>query len=108
MRSILCLLLLTVAAGAGDSPVAEFDSIFSPLADSHSPGLAILVRRNGRTLFRRGYGIRDLRTRAAIDARTNFRLASFYQAVHRRFKVHDVQRVLGIRQDRGISPAAPR
>lgn len=40
------------------------------------PGLAVLVRRNGRTVLARGYGVRDLRGRAPIDARTDFRLAS--------------------------------
>ncbi len=36
----------------------------------------MLVRRNGRTLFKRGYGSRDLRSGAPIDVHTNFRLAS--------------------------------
>jgi CubicO group peptidase (beta-lactamase class C family) len=40
------------------------------------PGLAVVVRRDGRTLFQGGYGVRDLRTKAALDERTNFRLAS--------------------------------
>jgi len=40
------------------------------------PGLAVLVRKNGRTVFYRGYGVRDLRSRAPIDPRTGFRLAS--------------------------------
>ena len=66
------LLFLTASAGA-----ADFDSIYAPLVTAHSPGLAVLVRQNGRTLFERGYGVRDLRTQAAIDGRTNFRLASF-------------------------------
>ena len=34
------------------------------------------VRRNGRTILELGYGVRDLRTRTPIDARTGFRLAS--------------------------------
>jgi len=36
----------------------------------------VLVRLNGRTLFKRGYGRRDLRSGAPIDAHSNFRLAS--------------------------------
>jgi CubicO group peptidase (beta-lactamase class C family) len=35
------------------------------------------VRKEGRTLFEKGYGVRDLRTNAKIDPPTNFRLASF-------------------------------
>ena len=56
---------------------ADLNTIFPPLADAKSPGLAVLVRRDGKTVFERGYGVRDLRTMARIDARTDFRLASF-------------------------------
>ena len=52
------------------------DAIFSPLVDDQSPGVAVLVRKDGRTVFERGYGARELRTLAKIDAQTNFRLAS--------------------------------
>ena len=32
---------------------------------------------SGRDVYRRGFGVRDLRSKAPIDAATNFRLASF-------------------------------
>ena len=54
----------------------EINAIFAPLADEHSPGLAVLVIKDGKKLFERGYGLRDLQTSAKIDAHTNFRLAS--------------------------------
>lgn len=54
----------------------QINSIFSGTAQPDAPGLAVLVRQNGRAVFERGYGVRDLRTRAKIDAVTNFRLAS--------------------------------
>jgi CubicO group peptidase (beta-lactamase class C family) len=44
------------------------------------PGAAVLVRRKGRTLLAHGRGVRDLRTREPIDARTAFRLASLTKA----------------------------
>ena len=84
-RRILCLPALSFAllcASRGQSiqspgsQTAKIDAIFAPLADDKSPGLAVLVRQNGRTIFERGYGVRDLRTLAKIDAETNFRLAS--------------------------------
>jgi len=56
---------------------SRVDAIFSPLADSKSPGVAVLVRKDGKMVVHRGYGVRDLRTLAPIDAKTNFRLASF-------------------------------
>jgi len=56
--------------------IPKLEAIFAPLSDAKSPGLAVLVRKGGRAVFARGYGVRDLRTLATIDARTNFRLAS--------------------------------
>jgi CubicO group peptidase (beta-lactamase class C family) len=64
------------ARPAEDQMIPKLEAIFAPLSDSRSPGLAVLVRKDGRVLFEHGYGVRDLRTFAAIDARTNFRLAS--------------------------------
>jgi len=58
------------------SMTSKIDEIFAPLADTKSPGFAVLVRKDGRVLFERGYGTRDLRTFAPVDAETNFRLAS--------------------------------
>jgi len=54
----------------------ELERIFEGVANDQSPGLAVLVRENGHTVFERGYGVKDLQSRRAIDARTNFRLAS--------------------------------
>jgi CubicO group peptidase (beta-lactamase class C family) len=54
----------------------QIDAIFSAVTKPNVPGLAVFVRKAGRTVFERGYGVRDLRTRAKIDAATNFRLAS--------------------------------
>jgi CubicO group peptidase (beta-lactamase class C family) len=55
---------------------SKIDKMFSIITDNASPGAAVMVRENGHTLFQRGYGLRELRTRTAIDARSNFRLAS--------------------------------
>ena len=68
-------LLWPVVQSQGQMP-RSMDSIFSPLADAKSPGFAVLVRSDGRTVFERGYGVRELRSLAKIDAQTNFRLAS--------------------------------
>jgi CubicO group peptidase (beta-lactamase class C family) len=63
------------AIGADDLST-QINRIFTPLADDKSPGLAVLVRKDGRTFFERGYGVRDLRTSTKVDPQTNFRLAS--------------------------------
>ena len=85
-------LLIALGVCAGYAPAAEIDSIFAPLADAKSPGMAVLVRQNGLTVFQHGYGVRDLRTQAPIDAKTNFRLASFtkqFTAMAIMLLVHD-------------------
>jgi CubicO group peptidase (beta-lactamase class C family) len=61
---------------AEERRMAQLEAIFAPFNDAKSPGIAVLVRKDGRTVFERGYGARDLRSFAAIDPQTNFRLAS--------------------------------
>ena len=56
---------------------SRIDAIFASLKSSDAPGAAVLVVRNGQPVFCRGYGVTDLRTLRPIDAKTNFRLASF-------------------------------
>jgi CubicO group peptidase (beta-lactamase class C family) len=55
----------------------QIDAVFTSLKSGNAPGAAVLVVHNGKAVFRRGYGVADLRTLAPIDSRTNFRLASF-------------------------------
>src|SRR5262249_34988308 len=67
----LLLAVAWVQAGA-ESPHEVLSKTFTP----DEPGIAILARKGGRELYAFGIGIRDLRTHAPIDYRTNFRLAS--------------------------------
>ena len=85
-RIFFCFALVLFVAGMPSRSQAQssesagekkIDAVFSAVTSPDSPGLAVLVRQNGQTLFERGYGVRDLRTKSKIDAHTNFRLASF-------------------------------
>jgi CubicO group peptidase (beta-lactamase class C family) len=70
-------LLAAVAIGQDDKTKdGGVEKIFSGIVRPGEPGLAVLVRRDGKTVFERGYGVRDLRMKTAIDEKTNFRLAS--------------------------------
>jgi CubicO group peptidase (beta-lactamase class C family) len=100
MRLTLILLAVAFFALATESraqtPSSSMDSqadlIFSSVTQENAPGLAVLVRKDGRTLFEKGYGVRDLRTHAKIDQHTNFRLASFtkqFTAMAVMMLVHD-------------------
>jgi CubicO group peptidase (beta-lactamase class C family) len=65
-----------VTQNAKEPLAAQIDGIFAHQVGAKTPGVAVTVRRDGETLFERGYGVRDLQSMTAIDARTNFRLAS--------------------------------
>ncbi len=72
----VCAALVGVRGGPAGATLSNLDSIFAPLVNPKSPGVAVLVRKNGRTVFERGYGVRDLRAFVPIDGAANFRLAS--------------------------------
>jgi CubicO group peptidase (beta-lactamase class C family) len=74
--ALLLAFAIPVSASAQVSS-SQIDAIFAALKSGNAPGAAVLVVRNGKPVFRRGYGVTDLRTLRPIDARTNFRLASF-------------------------------
>ncbi|MGA3018459.1 MAG: serine hydrolase domain-containing protein [Bryobacteraceae bacterium] len=91
-RFAFLLLIIAARLAPGQALSSRIDSLFSPLADAKSPGMAVLVRYHGRTLFQHGYGIRDLRTSAGIDEQTDFRLASFtkqFTALATMLLIHD-------------------
>jgi CubicO group peptidase (beta-lactamase class C family) len=70
----------------------QINAVFSGVTSPDAPGLAALVRINGQIVFERGYGVRDLRSKAKIDGHTNFRLASFtkqFTAMAIMLLVHD-------------------
>lgn len=85
LRSIISIVALLNLGMATKSPAQSMDSsmdkridaVFSGVTSPEAPGLAVLVQKNGQPIFERGYGVRDLRSKAKIEARTNFRLASF-------------------------------
>ena len=68
------ILLASVSAQVSNS---QIDAIFDSLKSTDAPGAAVLVVRDGKPVFRRGYGVTDLSTRHPIGAETDFRLASF-------------------------------
>jgi len=74
---LLCLGLVSGWAWARERVSAgQIDAIFAGLQSEQAPGAAVLVIKDGHTVYERGYGVTDLRTLHKIDGRTNFRLAS--------------------------------
>jgi CubicO group peptidase (beta-lactamase class C family) len=76
--ALLWAFVFSAVTGSAQVSASQVDAIFASLKSNDAPGAAVLVVRNGRrVVFRRGYGVTELRTRTKIDAQTNFRLASF-------------------------------
>jgi CubicO group peptidase (beta-lactamase class C family) len=71
----LAIMLICRAAGE-DHGAKQVNVLFAGLISDQEPGAAILIVKDGRVAFERGYGVADLRTMSRIDALTNFRLAS--------------------------------
>ena len=91
--TISCLMLLSSTSLSSDSMIKKLDSIFTAAGlTSDAPGAAVLVIKDGRVLFERGYGVSNLRSPHKIDAYTNFRLASItkqFTAMSIMLLVHD-------------------
>jgi CubicO group peptidase (beta-lactamase class C family) len=54
----------------------ELDAQFLEATSDGAPGLAVLVKKDGKVLVEKGYGVRELRQKERISADTDFRLAS--------------------------------
>src|ERR1700694_1906129 len=98
---LIIVIVALLTPGAAAKPPAQLsktsadkriDTVFSAVTSPDAPGLAVLVRKNGKAVFERGYGVRDLHSKAKIDAHSNFRLASFtkqFTAMAAMLLVHD-------------------
>ena len=70
-------------AGAGadtrkpmPKPEKIIDAIFRELLTNNSPGAAVLVARNGKILFEKGYGLANIGDRVPVTPQTKFRIGS--------------------------------
>jgi len=57
-----------------DSP--PFDKKFARYNEAKRAGLAVMAIENGKTRFKKGYGLRNLESEELVDSETNFRMAS--------------------------------
>jgi CubicO group peptidase (beta-lactamase class C family) len=78
---VLTLLLMTAlpfpTLGAEeDVQTKQLDAMLTKSVTPGQPGLAVLVKKDGRVLFEKGYGVRKIGAAAPITSDTDFRLAS--------------------------------
>lgn len=78
----IAVLLLQSVALAQSEPLAGFDaSIAKAVQDWRTPGLAIAVVKDGRVVFSKGYGIRELGKPQPVDTHTLFAIGSTTKAM---------------------------
>ena len=81
MKTLYSLLLLLsclpgIAQNAYDSLQANVDSLFETYTRTNAPGVAVLIIKDGKIVFRKGYGIANLEYDAPITPSTVFDIAS--------------------------------
>lgn len=64
------------AASSEAAKSAQVDSLFAPLSQGTSPGVAVLIIHNGKTVYAKTYGFARLDTKEAITPETTFDIAS--------------------------------
>jgi CubicO group peptidase (beta-lactamase class C family) len=84
--SVLILTAMTTLTGAGPSLSARttgqedlakrIDAVMSEVYKPGQPGAAVIVRKHGRTVLRKGYGLADLELQVPLEPDMVFRLGS--------------------------------
>ncbi len=66
----------TAPAADDDALAAKIDAVMAEVYKPGQPGAAVIVRKNGRTLYRKGYGLADLELGVPVAPGMVFRLGS--------------------------------
>lgn len=72
----IILQLGAVTPGSNKKLAAEIDAVMNEIYKPGEPGAAVIVRRDGRTIFRTGYGMADLELLVKVEPDMIFRLGS--------------------------------
>jgi CubicO group peptidase (beta-lactamase class C family) len=76
---------------AVDNAVAKLDGIVDDLMKkSGIPGMAVAVVHGGKTVYAKGFGVRDVKTGEKVDADTVFQLASVSKPISATVVAHQV------------------
>lgn len=73
---IILVLLLILTFGCSMNKEKEIDLLFADYNNPGLPGAAVMVIKDGRIIFQKGYGVANIEKNESISRSTNFRLAS--------------------------------
>jgi len=81
LAAVLCL-SFQASASSQEGPLAGFDAyVAKAVKDWRTPGLAIVVVKDGQVLFSKGYGVRELGKPEPVDTHTLFAIGSTTKAM---------------------------
>jgi len=69
------LLFLLFSCSPRQTLQTQVDTIFSEFREN-TPGVSVLIKKDGKVIFKKGYGLANLENKTPITPKTNFRLAS--------------------------------
>jgi CubicO group peptidase (beta-lactamase class C family) len=82
---------LDIPAGRVDEAIGKLDGLVDQLMKTSGiPGMAVAVVHDGKTQYAKGFGVKDIRTGAKVDADTVFQLASLSKPVGATVVAHEV------------------
>lgn len=70
------IVLLSKCNTKSSSSSSGFDKIFDSIFKADEPGGAVLIAKDGRVIYEKGFGIEDISTKKAIDTKTLFNVGS--------------------------------
>jgi CubicO group peptidase (beta-lactamase class C family) len=82
---------LDIPAGRVDEAIGKLDGLVDQLMKTSGiPGMAVAVVHDGKTQYAKGFGVKDIRAGAKVDADTVFQLASLSKPVGATVVAHEV------------------
>ena len=77
MRYCLIIFLFTaVVTHAQSNPTKQFDSLFQTVFNPNEPGGAVLIVKDGKLIYKKGFGVEDIETKKLITTQTLFNVGS--------------------------------
>src|ERR1051326_3241079 len=76
VTSLTILVVISTLSAQAIEPSQLDSTIRAAVAEKHIVGLSVGVMQNGNVVFNRGYGVRNLDTKAAVTPRTLFAVGS--------------------------------
>ena len=73
---VICISLLMVTRVDAQKNNYRIDSLMSSIYQKDKPGAAIAIVKNGKVIFKKGYGVADLDSKTPITSSTNFNICS--------------------------------